>query len=63
MTRTVLWLFLLVSSFAINAQSKSQKEAVKKTIDTFFEALHKGDSTLMATVLHKTLNVQTTKRY
>lgn len=61
MTKTVLWLFLMVSGLTINAQSKSQKEAVKKTIDTFFEALHKGDSTLMATVLHKTLNVQTTR--
>ena len=61
MTRSVLWVILLLTSFVVNAQNNPQEKAIKNTIDTFFKALHKGDSTLMSSVLHKELKVQTTR--
>ncbi len=39
---------------------KTSEFKVKKVIETFFEALHKGDSTLMKSTLHKEVKIQTT---
>lgn len=61
MTRTVLWLLLIITGMNLQAQTNNQKEALKKTIDTFFEALHTGNADLMKTVLHDELHVQTTR--
>ena len=46
-------LFLLLSfSFSVQAQDFTQEDA-KAVIDTFFEGFHKGDTTLMRSVLLK----------
>ena len=47
--------------FAISIQAQTDKEAaIKKTIETFFEGLHKGDSTIASKVLHTSFSAQTT---
>lgn len=61
MIRKIICTILFVGGVAIHSQTNNQEVAIKATIDTFFEALHKGDSTLMKTVLHKTLHLQTTR--
>lgn len=61
MTRVVTFLLLLAGSFALSAQQETEKQAIKKVIQTFFEGLHKGDSTIMAKTLHKELKIQTTR--
>ena len=55
---TVLILFVLTS--VANAQSKTEHESIKKTIETFFDGLHKGDSTIVSPTLHSTIKIQTT---
>jgi hypothetical protein len=44
----------------MSAQEDTEKQAIKKVIETFFEGLHKGDSTIMETTLHKEIKIQTT---
>ena len=61
MTKTILWVVLFLTGITMNAQLDKEKKAIKNTIDTFFEALHKGDSTLMKTTLHKKIKIQTTR--
>ena len=53
-----VWLFLISQAF--NAQQKQSEKDIKKVIVTFFDALHKGDSTLMKSTLHKDIKIQTT---
>lgn len=60
MYRIIILLLLLVSSSAISAQQDEEKKAVKKTIETFFEGLHKGDSTIMKKALHAEIKIQST---
>ena len=55
---TILFLFILTAS--IKAQDKKQEVEIKKVIETFFDGLHKGDSTLMSSVLYKDIKIQTT---
>jgi len=52
---------LFISCSVINAQQEQEeKKAIKKVIETFFEGLHNGDSTLMKKTLHKEIKIQTT---
>ena len=60
MPRIIVLLIAFVFSVTIVAQEKTEEEAIKKTIETFFEGLHKGDSTIMKTTLHKDIKIQTT---
>ncbi|KAF9659488.1 nuclear transport factor 2 family protein [Tenacibaculum sp. Mcav3-52] len=55
---TLLIVFALTT--VISAQESSEKKVIKKTIETFFEGLHKGDSTLVSSTLNSTINIQTT---
>ncbi|WP_281980073.1 nuclear transport factor 2 family protein [Tenacibaculum mesophilum] len=55
---TLLIVFALTT--VISAQESSEKKVIKKTIETFFEGLHKGDSTLVSSTLNSTTNIQTT---
>ncbi|GFD71562.1 hypothetical protein KUL156_34060 [Alteromonas sp. KUL156] len=55
---TLLIVFALTT--VISAQESSEKKDIKKTIETFFEGLHKGDSTLVSSTLNSTINIQTT---
>ncbi|MFY0628893.1 MAG: nuclear transport factor 2 family protein [Flavobacteriaceae bacterium] len=61
MSRIIVLLLLLASSSVVKAQQKEkEKQAIKKVIETFFEGLHKGDSTIMKQVLHAEIKIQTT---
>ncbi len=54
---------LLVCTFLsvnLNAQNASGKKNVKTVIDTFFEGLHKGDSSIVSSTLHANVKIQTT---
>jgi len=60
MQKSIVFIIVLVFSITLNAQDNSAQNDVKIVIDTFFEGLHKGDSTLMASTLHKDIKIQTT---
>ena len=47
-------------SNSITVQEKVNEQAVKKTIETFLEALHKGDYTIMKTTLYGEIKIQRT---
>ncbi|WP_299118591.1 nuclear transport factor 2 family protein [uncultured Tenacibaculum sp.] len=56
---TTVLIVLILTSVA-NAQSKNEHDMIKKTIDTFFEGLHKGDSAIVGNTLHSSVKIQTT---
>ena len=60
MTRILILLIAFVLSTQINAQENNEEKAIKKVIETFFDGLHKGDSIVMKTTLHKEVKIQTT---
>lgn len=61
MSRIIVLLLLLVSSSVVKAQQEEkEKQVIKKVIETFFEGLHKGDSTIMKKTLHAEIKIQTT---
>lgn len=57
MARTIFYLFALITS-TIYAQNDEQAE-VKAAVDTFFEGFHKGDTTLMKSVMMDKILLQT----
>lgn len=60
MIRVVTFLVFIILSFVANAQTSSEEKAIKKTITTFFDGLHKGDSAIVSSTLHPTIKLQTT---
>ena len=60
MIRIIILLIVFVFSNQIKAQQNKEEIAIKKVIEIFFEGLHKGDSTIMKTTLHKEVKIQTT---
>ncbi|WP_428740930.1 nuclear transport factor 2 family protein [Tenacibaculum sp.] len=60
MQKILTLLIVIILSSVVNAQENSHKEAIKNTIETFFEGLHKGDSTIVSTTLHPSIKIQTT---
>lgn len=60
MQRIITFLFVLMISSFVKAQNTSEEEKIKTTIETFFEGLHKGDSTIIKTTLYKDIKIQTT---
>ncbi len=57
MARTIFYLFVLITS-TIYAQKDEQAKA-KEAVDTFFEGFHKGDTTLMKSVMMDKIIMQT----
>lgn len=55
---TVILFFMAIQIGA--AQQNKEEQAIKKVVETFFEGLHNGDSTLIAGVLHEEIKIQTT---
>ena len=53
---------LLVFSFCFTAQAQLEFTAAtaKKTVETFFEGFHKGDTLLMRSVMHPDMQLNTT---
>lgn len=60
MHKIITFLIVLVLTTVVNAQENNDKKAIKNTIETFFEGLHKGDSTIVSSTLHTTIKMQTT---
>lgn len=61
MKKIILVLLLSVGTITVKAQNKeAEKQAIKKVIETFFEGLHKGDSTILKSTMHATIKIQTT---
>ncbi|MEG9326576.1 nuclear transport factor 2 family protein [Salinimicrobium catena] len=59
MKRFLLSLLFFCLTFTISAQNSSEEEAIKKTVDTFFEGFHARDSVIMKSVLADDVVVQT----
>jgi hypothetical protein len=61
MKKIILVLLLSVGTITVKAQNKeAEKQEIKKVIETFFEGLHKGDSTILKSTMHATIKIQTT---
>ena len=61
MPRIITFLIAIIFSLTLTSQERIAKEKdIKKVIATFFDGLHKGDSTIMKTTLHKDIKIQTT---
>ncbi len=61
MPRVITFLIAIIFSLTLTSQERTAKEKdIKKVIATFFDGLHKGDSTIMKTTLHKDIKIQTT---
>lgn len=60
MARVILYLALLVSSTLFG--QTDEEAQVKATVDTFFEGFHKGDTTLMKSVMADKILMQTAYR-
>ncbi len=60
MNRIITALMLFMTLHIAEAQQETENQAIKKVIETFFEGLHKGDSTIMESTLHKEIKIQTT---
>jgi len=58
MTRFIFYLCVLLTSVVFAQEDENAK--VKATIDTFFEGFHKGDTTLMKSVMMDKMLLQTT---
>ena len=56
-----LFVFLLLIALnKVQAQNESSSNEIKKTIHTFFEGMHKGDTTIIGKVISDELKLQTT---
>lgn len=67
MQKIITYLAILIFSITLTAQEKPSGEdynkstlEIKKVIETFFDGLHNGDSTLLKSTLHKDIKIQTT---
>lgn len=60
MIRIITLLVFLILGFVTNAQVSTDEKAIKSTITTFFDGLHKGDSSIVSSTLHRTIKLQTT---
>jgi hypothetical protein len=58
MARVILFLVMILSGSIVAQQNHAQEE-VRTTIETFFEGFHKGDTTLMKSVMTDKLITQT----
>ena len=60
MKRTSIIMGFLFFAISVVAQETADEVAIKKVIATFFEGLHKGDSSILKKTLHTSLKIQTT---
>ena len=69
MPKIITFLIALILSLTISAQNNSKKQPtktssneIKQVIETFFKGLHKGDSTLLKSTLHREIKIQTSAK-
>ena len=60
MQKIILLLSAFIISFTISSQEKNKEIEIKNVIDTFFEGLQKGDSSIVSKTLHVNIKIQTT---
>ena len=60
MPRIITLFIVVVLSTTISAQNSAEERVIKKVIETFFDGLHNGDSTILKSTLHKDIKIQTT---
>lgn len=60
MMKKLLLIFLLFSIFGMRAQQEESELNIKKSINTFFEGIHTGDTVLINKAIGKDLILQTT---
>lgn len=60
MPKIITLFIIFILTTVVNAQNTTENIAIKKTIETFFDGLHQGDSTLVSSTLHSTIKIQTT---
>ncbi|MCH3881505.1 nuclear transport factor 2 family protein [Tenacibaculum aquimarinum] len=60
MNKIIILLVTLGLSSILTAQNSSEEKAIKQTIETFFDGLHKGDSTIVSATMHSSIKIQTT---
>ncbi|MDP4600751.1 MAG: nuclear transport factor 2 family protein [Polaribacter sp.] len=60
MQKIILLLATFIISFTISSQEKNKEIEIKNVIDTFFEGLQKGDSSIVSKTLHVNIKIQTT---
>ncbi|APG66013.1 3-methyl-2-oxobutanoate hydroxymethyltransferase [Tenacibaculum todarodis] len=60
MNKIIILLVTLSLSSILTAQNSSDEKAIKETIETFFDGLHKGDSTIVSATMHSSIKIQTT---
>ncbi len=67
MIRIITLLVTLVFTLTTSAQKNTEANnvkinslKVKKVLETFFDGLHKGDSLIVSTTLHRDIKIQTT---
>ena len=61
MIRIITLIVFILFSSTIKGQEKNvQEQKIKNVITTFFEGLHKGDSSIIKKTIHKDIKIQTT---
>ncbi|WP_345003901.1 nuclear transport factor 2 family protein [Snuella lapsa] len=60
MVRGILYLIVIMTSTLYGQEN--EKNSVKATVDTFFEAFHKGDTVLLKSVMADKIRLQTAYR-
>lgn len=60
MNKIIILLVTLGLSSILTAQNSSEEKAIKQTIETFFDGLHKADSTIVSATMHSSIKIQTT---
>ncbi len=60
MNKIIILLVTLGINSILSAQNSSEEKAIKQTIETFFDGLHKGDSTIVSATMHSSIKIQTT---
>lgn len=57
--KLILFAFTVLISIQVVSQDLFSEEEASSIIDTFFEGFHKGDTTIMRSVLHDNIAMQT----
>lgn len=60
MSKIITFIIIFILTSIASAQNTTESIAIKKTIKSFFDGLHKGDSALVSSTLHSTIKIQTT---
>ena len=60
MPRIITFLVAVIFSITLSAQNNLEEKAIKQVISTFFDGLHKGDSSVLKSTFHKGIIIQTT---